>query len=62
VEGVVTIVLLVVVVTLLVDEHVLPNARGIQMGTKQQLFRTHTDVFDAHAFVLVQASNNEQSI
>ena len=55
--GVVTI-----VVPLLVDEHALANASGIQMGARQQLFRIHTELFDAHVLVLVQASNNEQTI
>ena len=51
-----------IVVTLLVDEHALANATGIQMGARQQLFKIHTELFDAHVLVLVQASNNEQTI
>lgn len=48
-------------VPLLVEEHVVDNASGIQIGVRQQLFITQTDVFDAHVLEVVHVSSNEQA-
>lgn len=45
---------------LLVDEQEVVNARGMQIGNKQQLLITQTVLLVGHVFVLEQASNNEQ--
>ncbi len=46
---------------LLFAEHALAAERGTQTDWQQQLFTTHTDVFDAHWPFPIQPSKSEQS-
>ena len=41
--------------------HELVNDNGRQIGDVQQLFTTHTELFDVHCLAVLQGSNNEQT-